>query len=81
MNNWLSIFRLTRTSFPSNGDLRLFRGARENDDWILRSVFGPERPEELDALPQRTTLERAVVDRIRQGRHWRMRTGWLQFAR
>jgi hypothetical protein len=58
----------------------LVPGARENDDWILRSVFGPERPKELDALPQRTTLERAVVDLIRQGRHWRMRTGWLQVA-
>jgi hypothetical protein len=28
-------------------------------------------------LPRRTTLERAVVDHLRAGRHWRVRTGWL----
>jgi len=58
----------------------LVPGARDNDDWILRVVFGTERPQGLDALPQRTTLERAVVGHLRQGRHWRMRTGWLQLA-
>jgi hypothetical protein len=34
----------------------------------------------LNALPQRTTLERAVVEHLCRGRHWRMRTGWLQLA-
>jgi hypothetical protein len=55
----------------------LVPGARDNDDWILGAVFGDQRSQDLDALPQRTTLERAVVDHLRQGRHWRMRTGWL----
>jgi hypothetical protein len=28
-------------------------------------------------LPQRTTLERAIVGHLRAGEHWRNRTGWL----
>jgi hypothetical protein len=55
-------------------------GARDNDEAVLHFVFGSERPKELNALPQRTTLERAVVEHLRRGRHWRMRTGWLQLA-
>jgi hypothetical protein len=55
-------------------------GARDNDEAVLHFVFGSERPKELNALPQHTTLERAVVEHLRQGRHWRMRTGWLQLA-
>jgi hypothetical protein len=65
----------------------LVPGARDNDDWILRAVFGIERPKDLehgdalDVLPARTTLERGIVDHLRQGRHWRMRTGWLRLNR
>ena len=33
----------------------------------------------LDELPQRTTLERAIVARLRDGGHWRSRTGWFDF--
>jgi hypothetical protein len=55
-------------------------GAHDNDEAILHFVFGSERPKELNALPQRTTLERVVVEHLRRGRHWRMRTGWLQLA-
>jgi hypothetical protein len=61
----------------------LVPGARDSDDWILRVVFGIERPKaltDLDALPQRTTLERGIVEHLRQGRHWRMRTGWLRLT-
>jgi hypothetical protein len=47
---------------------------------ILHFVFGSERPKELNPLPQRSTPERAVVEHLRRGRHWRMRTGWLQLA-
>jgi GNAT-like C-terminal domain/N-acyltransferase N-terminal domain len=58
----------------------LVPGVRDNDDAILHFVFGSERPQELQALPQRTTLERAVVHHLQQGRHWRMRTGWLKIT-
>jgi hypothetical protein len=52
-------------------------GARDDDNSFLLFVFGPDRPKNIDALPQRTTLERAAVQHLKQGRHWRMRTGWL----
>jgi len=55
----------------------LVPGSLDNDEAVLGFVFGVERPRELDALPLRTTLERAVVAHIRSGRHWRLRTGWL----
>jgi hypothetical protein len=51
-------------------------GARDNDDSILHYVFGDNRPKELEALPRRTTLERAVVRHLQAGLHWRARTGW-----
>lgn len=33
----------------------------------------------LDELPQRTSLERAIVTHLRNGGHWYNRTGWLDF--
>jgi hypothetical protein len=56
----------------------LVPGARNDDDFMLRSVFGADRPKEIAALPQRTRLERAIVDHLRAGRHWRLRTGWFE---
>jgi len=58
----------------------LVPGALDNDEAMLQFVFGAQRPGELQALPQRTTLERAVVRHIQSGRHWRLRTGWLSLA-
>jgi hypothetical protein len=58
----------------------LVPGSLDNDEAILHYVFGPERPKDLDALPQRTRLARAVVEHVRSGRHWRLRTGWLSLA-
>jgi hypothetical protein len=54
-------------------------GARD-DDAILRFLFGAERPKEIEALPQRTTLERAVVRHLQLGRNWRLRTGWVELG-
>ncbi len=39
---------------------------------------GPEL--DLDALPQETTLQRAVVERLRAGRRWQLRTGLVPLA-
>jgi hypothetical protein len=58
----------------------LVPGSLDNDEAVLHFVFGAELKKELYALPQRTTLERAVVEHIRSGRHWRLRTGWLSLA-
>ncbi len=40
--------------------------------FVFRRVGAP-----LEALPRRTALERAVVDHLRAGHHWRIRAGWL----
>jgi hypothetical protein len=32
---------------------------------------------ELGTVPQRTTLQRAIISHLRTGGHWRLRTGWL----
>ena len=48
----------------------------DGDADILRFVFHRIAPN-IDDLPQRTTLERAIVAHLRAGKHWRNRTGWL----
>jgi hypothetical protein len=49
----------------------------DGDADVLRFVFHRIAPN-IDDLPQRTTLERAILAHLRAGRHWRNRTGWLQ---
>ncbi len=46
-----------------------------DDQAVVEFVFG-RREEHLDALPQRTTLERAVVGHLRSGGHWTGGLGW-----
>jgi hypothetical protein len=48
-----------------------------NDADIVRFVFGRELAD-LDDLPRRSTLERAVVDHLKAGQHWRGAAGWLR---
>lgn len=61
--------------------------AEPGDDDVLEFVFrvrpadlagAPGIPGILDTLPQRTTMERAVVSHLRAGGHWERRTGWLE---
>ena len=49
----------------------------DGDADVLRFVFHRIAPR-VDELPQRTTLERAIVSHLRAGKHWRDRTGWLR---
>ena len=49
----------------------------DGDADVLRFVFH-RIASRIDDLPQRTTLERAIVAHLRAGRHWRNRTGWLE---
>jgi hypothetical protein len=65
-------FRLTPPE-PGNEDDRsvvefVFRRPREH----------PLGEAELAALPQDTTLRRAIVSHLRAGGHWRWRTGWFR---
>ncbi|GCE46241.1 hypothetical protein EI42_06376 [Thermosporothrix hazakensis] len=48
-----------------------------DDQNIMRYVFRRIAPA-LDELPQRTTLQQAIVRHIRAGKHWQIRTGWLK---
>jgi hypothetical protein len=50
--------------------------SQDGDADVLRFVFHRIAPL-IDELPQRTTLERAIVAHLRAGKHWRNRTGWL----
>lgn len=56
----------------------LLPGAGDGDAAVFRHVFLLPGPVEPDALPQRTTLERAIVRHLRAGRHWQTRVGWLE---
>jgi hypothetical protein len=55
----------------------LVPGAEDYDDSICMWVF--DRPSgALAEVSPRTQLERIVVDHLRAGHHWRLRTGWLE---
>ena len=48
------------------------------DDDVLEFVFHtPPGTADLDRLPQDTTLQRAVVRHLRDGRHWHIAHGWV----
>jgi hypothetical protein len=54
-------------------------GDYDGDLDVLTFVFHRlAMPGDLDVLPQRTTLERALVAHWRAGKHWRTRTGWVE---
>jgi hypothetical protein len=81
-HSWLLDEQLTEY-LPEDTNLirfqRRFQPAYQPDphDDVLQFVFGRDGPD-LDALPRRTTLERAVTDHLKAGRHWNGGAGWLQ---
>src|SRR5262249_13055026 len=58
-------------------------GVADDDLAVLAFVFERDRtplqPGELDALPQRTALQRAIVTHLKVGRHWHFRPGWFRW--
>jgi GNAT-like C-terminal domain len=62
-------FRLVPDTEPGDADVM---------DFVFRARWVGDAGADLDALPQRTTLERAAVAHLRTGRHWERRTGWLE---
>jgi hypothetical protein len=57
----------------------LLDGGRDGDGDVRNFVFRmPDAT--VDELPQRTTLERAVVTHLRAGKHWRVRSGWTRLS-
>lgn len=54
-------------------------GAAVADADVRANVFGVYDADTALRTP-RTSLERAVVEHLSRGRHWRMRTGWLDIS-
>jgi len=82
-NSWLLDPQLNDYLEPDSNVLRFQRRftivgeGHDGDADILRFVFHRLTPN-IDDLPQRTTLERAIVAHLRDGKHWRSPTGWLE---
>jgi len=55
----------------------LVPGARDSNDSVFLWVFD-RVPSSVDELQPHTELERVIVQHVRDGHHWRMRTGWLE---
>lgn len=88
-HSWLMDQQLAEY-LPASSNIMRFQsrfsrfGERVEADWApLENVFhrrfdGADVPASLlDELPQRTTLERAVVSHLRRGGHWYNQTGWI----
>lgn len=54
-----------------------YRSQDDEDQTIVRFVFGRTNFE-MDELPRRTRLERAIVDHMKAGHHWHSVAGWLR---
>lgn len=84
--SWLLDPQLAEYLGPESNIMRfqrrftLFGDGDEGDADVLRFVFHRVAPQ-IDDLPRRTSLERAIVAHLRAGRHWRNQTGWLQLER
>ena len=82
-NSWLLDPQLTDYLSPDSNVLRFQRRftlvgeGHDGDADILRFVFHRIAPN-IDDLPRRTTLERAIVAHLRDGKNWRSPTGWLE---
>lgn len=89
-HSWLMDEQLTQY-LPSTSNILRFQRRfttftdRVRADWApIEHVFhrrfdGDDVPGALlDELPQRTTLERAIVTHLRSGGHWHNQTGWLR---
>lgn len=81
--SWLLDDQLA-TRLPATSNIVRFQrrfelvpGAWDHDDDIFQFVFH-RPPSAIDSLTPRTTLERAIVDHVRAGGTWRLRTGWLE---
>ncbi|WP_208875729.1 acyltransferase domain-containing protein [Streptomyces armeniacus] len=84
-HSWLLDGQLA-ASLPADANIvrfqrrfRLFGSRPVCDDDVLEFVFhvppGTAGPD-LDQLPRDTALQRAILDRLRSGGHWRLGHGW-----
>jgi hypothetical protein len=82
--SWLLDEQLTEILSDSSNIVRFQHRFTHDPEWsspgdddIIRFTFG-WLPKDLSELPQETTLQRGIVKKIREGRHWRIRRGWLE---
>jgi hypothetical protein len=80
--SWLLDDQLAAYLKPDSNIMRFQRrfsllpDSSDGDDDVLIFVFRRAAPA-LEELPQRTSLQRAVVGHLQAGQHWKVRTGWL----
>jgi hypothetical protein len=80
--SWLLDPQLAQYLAPDSNIIRFQRrftlvgDGYDGDADVLRFVFHRIAPN-VGELPERTTLERAIVAHLSAGKHWRNRTGWL----
>jgi hypothetical protein len=82
--SWLLDEQLAEYLPPETNIVQFQRRFTMDPDWsrpgdkdTLLFTFGYV-PESMDELPQRTRLERAVVQHLRDGRHWQIRLGSIE---
>ena len=80
--SWLLDDQLASYLAPDSNIIRFQRrfsllpGGGNGDEDILMFVFR-RAAANINELPRRTSLERAVVGHLEGGNHWKVRTGWL----
>jgi GNAT-like C-terminal domain/N-acyltransferase N-terminal domain len=81
--SWLLDDQLTEYLSADTNIIRFQRqftlvpGWRPGDKAVAQFVFR-RTVDNLAGVPQRTTLQRAILSHLRAGRHWRVRCGWLK---
>jgi hypothetical protein len=81
-SSWLLDPQLKEYLHPASNIIRfqdrfqMLEGGYNVNNSIVQFVFGPNL-ERLDTLPQRSTLERAVVAHLKAGKDWEGRLGWF----
>lgn len=81
-NSWLLDPQLRSYLRPQSNIIQfqnrfaLVPGAYNVNRSIVQFVFG-STPERLDELPERSSLERAVVQHLKAGKNWEGRSGWF----
>jgi hypothetical protein len=81
--SWLLDPQLAQYLAPDSNIIRFQRrftivgDGYDGDADVLRFVFHRIAPN-VGELPERTTLERAIVAHLSAGKHWKNRTGWLR---
>ena len=82
-HSWLLDRRLPIYLAPESNIVafqRLFtithREQTEDDATLFDSIFGTRDISDLDGLPQATSLQRAMVNNLRDGHHWYGGVGW-----